>query len=271
VLTPVFSPAALGLTTNRLVNFNGTTFASAAGLTPGTNPVLGVDSASGTGITITGDGDQRFLQFTRSGMTSYVAANNDLMNFRSLWVGSTPSDPPSDGIIATAKQFYFTDGSAVVRGLFDVATSGGAGTSVAAVGDFVFRSDAGSSNQAHFSASTHAYFSITPGLSAGAAAGTLFRGRSSTTNTREAALLQASFPTSTDASRKARLVCSVYDTAAREAWRAEADGSAAMLGFYGSSAVAKQSVSGSRGGNAALADLLTKLATLGLITDGTSA
>lgn len=45
----------------------------------------------------------------------------------------------------------------------------------------------------------------------------------------------------------------------------------ATLGFYGTTPASKQSISGSRGGNAALADLLTKLATIGLITDGTSA
>ncbi|MDX3637679.1 hypothetical protein PV728_47415 [Streptomyces europaeiscabiei] len=43
------------------------------------------------------------------------------------------------------------------------------------------------------------------------------------------------------------------------------------LGFYGATATTKPSVTGSRGGNAALASLLTALATLGLITDGTSA
>lgn len=42
------------------------------------------------------------------------------------------------------------------------------------------------------------------------------------------------------------------------------------LGFHGSAAVAKQTVTGSRGGNAALASLLTALANLGLLTDGTS-
>lgn len=43
------------------------------------------------------------------------------------------------------------------------------------------------------------------------------------------------------------------------------------LGFYGATAATKQTISGSRGGNAALADLLTKLAALGLITDSTTA
>jgi hypothetical protein len=42
------------------------------------------------------------------------------------------------------------------------------------------------------------------------------------------------------------------------------------IGFYGATRVAKQTVTGSRGANAALASLLTALATLGLITDSTS-
>lgn len=43
------------------------------------------------------------------------------------------------------------------------------------------------------------------------------------------------------------------------------------VGFYGTFPAAKPTITGSRGGNAALADLLTKLATLGLITDSSSA
>lgn len=43
------------------------------------------------------------------------------------------------------------------------------------------------------------------------------------------------------------------------------------LGFLGSTPIAKPAITGSRGGNAALASLLTQLALLGLITDSTSA
>jgi hypothetical protein len=42
-------------------------------------------------------------------------------------------------------------------------------------------------------------------------------------------------------------------------------------GFFGATPVAKPTVTGSRGGNAAVASLLTALANLGLITDGSSA
>lgn len=41
-------------------------------------------------------------------------------------------------------------------------------------------------------------------------------------------------------------------------------------GFYGTNAIAKPTVTGSKGGNAALTSLLTQLASLGLITDSTS-
>ncbi|MET8113834.1 hypothetical protein [Streptomyces prasinus] len=43
------------------------------------------------------------------------------------------------------------------------------------------------------------------------------------------------------------------------------------LGFYGATAVAKPTVTGSTGGNAALASLISALATLGLITNNTTA
>lgn len=46
--------------------------------------------------------------------------------------------------------------------------------------------------------------------------------------------------------------------------------SADKLGFHGATPVAQQTVTGSRGGNAALASLLTKLAALGLVVDSSS-
>jgi hypothetical protein len=49
------------------------------------------------------------------------------------------------------------------------------------------------------------------------------------------------------------------------------DGTANQIGFYGTAPAAKQTVTGSRGGNAALASLITALATYGLVTDGSSA
>lgn len=46
---------------------------------------------------------------------------------------------------------------------------------------------------------------------------------------------------------------------------------AATVGFYNTSPAIRQTITGSRGGNAALASLLTGLATIGLITDSTTA
>jgi hypothetical protein len=43
------------------------------------------------------------------------------------------------------------------------------------------------------------------------------------------------------------------------------------IGYHGTAPTAKPTITGSRGGNAALADLLTKLAATGFLTDGTSA
>ena len=74
----------------------------------------------------------------------------------------------------------------------------------------------------------------------------------------------------THASRTARRVLSVYDTAAREGLRIEASGAAPMIGFLGAAAVVRPTVTGSRGGNAALASLLTALANLGLVVDSSS-
>jgi hypothetical protein len=48
------------------------------------------------------------------------------------------------------------------------------------------------------------------------------------------------------------------------------DGTGNQVGFFGATPASKPTVTGSRGGNAALASLLTALATLGLITDGTT-
>jgi hypothetical protein len=42
------------------------------------------------------------------------------------------------------------------------------------------------------------------------------------------------------------------------------------VGFNGSAAIAKPTITGSRAGNAALASLLTALASYGLITDSTT-
>jgi hypothetical protein len=77
---------------------------------------------------------------------------------------------------------------------------------------------------------------------------------STTTEDRDAAAWRWSWPTATDASRKARMLGLVWDTAEREWIRGEASGSAAMIGFLGASALGVQTV------NAAATDAATNLA-----------
>lgn len=94
---------------------------------------------------------------------------------------------------------------------------------------------------------------------------------SSTTANTSAAAVEAFWGTATHASRAGviRLVA-VDSGGAREGVRVSGNGSAALLGFYGGAGGAKPTVTGSRGGNAALASLLTALAGLGLLTDSSS-
>ena len=70
---------------------------------------------------------------------------------------------------------------------------------------------------------------------------------------------------STSASLADRLVVTATKVEVKQALEV-----AGNVGFYGTEAAAKPTVSGSRGSNAALASLLTALAGLGLVTDGSS-
>lgn len=78
---------------------------------------------------------------------------------------------------------------------------------------------------------------------------------------------------STDATFTTRAVMSMMSHGSLvEYMRAEGDtgATAAKIGFLGAAAVTRPAVTGSRGGNTALASLLTALASLGLITDTTT-
>jgi len=98
---------------------------------------------------------------------------------------------------------------------------------------------------------------------------------SATVADRTALNVRTIWATATDASRKARTTLSVSDTASRTALILEASGSAAMIGFLGAGAVVRQNITGTRTGTLAqlqtvVANLLTGLANLGLITDSTT-
>ncbi len=74
------------------------------------------------------------------------------------------------------------------------------------------------------------------------------QGISSTSTVREQVDIDSTWATSTDASRKARGIFRVWDTAARECMRMEASGTAAMIGFLGANAVVKQTALGTTTG-----------------------
>ena len=74
---------------------------------------------------------------------------------------------------------------------------------------------------------------------AGFGQNTRWRLKSSTTDDRTVAINYITWVVATDASRTARVVHTVYDTAEREAFRIEANGSAAMIGFLGAAAIAR--------------------------------
>jgi hypothetical protein len=82
---------------------------------------------------------------------------------------------------------------------------------------------------------------------AGYGSKTLFTLQSSTTADQNAAAIDVSWVVATHASRTARAVFNVYDTAAREAIRIEASGTAPMVSVYGVAAVARATNAGAAG------------------------
>lgn len=99
---------------------------------------------------------------------------------------------------------------------------------------------------------------------AGLGVGHLWTLDSTTTADQNAGLMSYEWVVATHASRTARGKILVYDTAAREAIRVEASGSAAMIGFLGAAAVAQQ-VSGAN-----LTNSVTSGGTDDTVTDWTN-
>lgn len=77
-------------------------------------------------------------------------------------------------------------------------------------------------------------------VAAGFGTGILLRGQSNATADQSMTDIQASWVVATNASRTARVIHNVYDTAAREALRFEASGSAPMIGVLGAVASVRQ-------------------------------
>lgn len=97
------------------------------------------------------------------------------------------------------------------------------------------------------------------------------QGKSSTFPARDMALLRAVWETATDATRKAKVTLSVFDTAEREVLSGQAyTGGVPALGFLGASPSPKLTWTGDVMGNAALSNLGAILEVFGLIVDSTT-
>ncbi len=155
------------------------------------------------------------------------------------------------------------DGNIIAEGRLNVGTASGAttGTISATV------SNAGTTDRPAVLTLGHES-SGTP--AAGFGSEIQFNAESSTTSNRAQATISARWATATDASRAATLTFLVYDTTFRVPLTLGASGSAPTIGFYGTTPGAQPTITGSRGGNAALASLLTALAGLGLIVNSTT-
>lgn len=100
--------------------------------------------------------------------------------------------------------------------------------------------------------------------------------KTTTTNDRDAAYIEALWNDPTNAGAIGEIVLSAAYNAngtvtKREGLRVRGTSTATLLSFFGATPIAKPTITGSRGGNAALTNLLTQLAALGLITDSTTA
>lgn len=126
----------------------------------------------------------------------------------------------ASGTIA-ASQFVAFQFAAVETARFDVASA--AASSAAVVDNLILRRNPTSGTPA-----------------AGTGQQLRFTGMSSTTNNRDQLTLSTEWVVATEASQTTLAKFSIYDTAAREAMRMQASGSAAMIGFLGAAAVVRQ-------------------------------
>ncbi len=142
-----------------------------------------------------------------------IVWNNSANNNSQLWLQGA-STIGSGQTVSIAFQ-------SVVTASFDVASA--AASSAAVVDNLILRRNP------------------TSGTPAGGTGHQLhFVGKTSTTANRDQLTMSAEWVVATEASQTTRVKFSVFDTAAREALRLEASGSAAMIGFLGAAAVTSQ-------------------------------
>jgi len=106
-----------------------------------------------------------------------------------------------------------------------------------------------------------------------AIAAVFFQAENSTSLDTDYAVIEATTPNITSGAMNGRLRFGIQQNASGLAvcFDMRGDAGGIQLGFYGATPVAKPTITGSRAGNAALADLLTSLASQGIIVDSSSA
>lgn len=279
MLSPVFNAAALGLTAGTVVYYDGSALASATAVAYGGTTLTVSGTLSCPATTGTSNPGERFGAGAAPGVTAGTVGNtvigqtagaaitggshNTILGFQAagglttggsnIVIGSQVTVPAgqSNSIVLTRNADLTNIGTrSIVLGLGTAPTGAGA-------------------DSIYLGANCH-----------GSRANTCFLGpnqhaiaflEDSSTAVRDLAEIRREWATSTDASRAGRLQLGAYSTSTfQEGVRVEANSGGVRLGFFGGAAAAKPTVTGSRGGNAALASLLTALASLGLITDGTT-
>lgn len=106
---------------------------------------------------------------------------------------------------------------------------------------------------------------------AGFGTGLLFQAEDASVDKRAMGRLTFAWIDPTDASRAATGKLTAYTTTTEQtAIQWDGDSGGVKLGFYAATPVAKQTVTGSRGGNAALASLITAMTNLGFVIDSSS-
>lgn len=212
-----------------------------------------------------------FFGTTPAGQAGATADIKDALTAYGLLTGTSATPLNLDGGALTAGAVSGTTGTfsstvSGVAGTFSGAVSGTTGTFSDAVSitvtDAVTNATSTVQTLSHQSTGTPA-----------AGFGTTVAYRLETTvQDRAAAQMDVQWSTATDASRAARIIWWINDFGGQwECLRIQGSGTAAMIGFLGAAAVVRPAVTGSRGGNAALASFLAAMANLGLITNSTTA
>lgn len=222
-----FGAAALARGTEGTAVGNAASAASNFGVAVGSSASNGGTSASGSvALGRSANNANNANSFCVGNGAANTAANQAVLHLiNSLFIGAVTAASPADKIINAS------GGSGTDNAGANLIIAGGRGTGSAAGGAIIFQSTI-----AGASASTARTLQEKARISN---VGVLSLSQESSTQTRTVWDVTPSFVVSTDASRTGRAIWQVYDTAAREAFRIEASGTAPMIGFLGAAAVAR--------------------------------